>query len=133
MAGTLFDKLKIVFLLGVLSMLALSAYPNSFSYFTQASVTEQYFKANYGLCDTFKDNVVKCEDDICRSSMQQRVNHCMKIIDKAVKEEASTCSDYANKLQECRDRNVNCRVHMSNLNACRAAVDAPYAKQISLL
>lgn len=133
MAGTLVDKLKIFFLLGVLSVLALSAYPNSFSYFTQASASEQYFKAGYGLCDPFKGKLDNCEDSDCRTSMQQHIKDCKKIIDRAVAEEASTCSSYASKVQECRARNVNCRAHISNLNACKAAVDAPYAKQISSL
>lgn len=133
MAGTTWDKIKLMFLLAVLSFFALSAFPNGISYFTQASISDQIFTENYGACESLRSKLLSCGDANCESESAEKVRRCHGIVDTATTAEKSACGRYAWKIEECKRRNVSCKAHAANLNACRSAVDYRYFKQIAAL
>jgi coenzyme F420-reducing hydrogenase gamma subunit len=117
MVGSLADKLKVLFLGLVIGVLALSAFPRGMSYFQQANPADATFKPNYAVCDPLKDDTTRFET-------------CRGLVDRAAAKSSETCAGYANKVEECQARQVNCRAHRSNLNACKVAVYTSFLKQL---
>jgi hypothetical protein len=149
------DKLKILFLIGVYTLLTLSTSqefrnwmarilsgessavtaPASAASSRRAAVRkalDRFLQANYQPCSPLQKQLDACaaEDAACRDRASPALAACTATMGSGNKAVRSQCSGYFSALSECALAGLGCGREAENMLACRQAVEAPFIKKI---
>lgn len=156
MASSGADKLKILLLLCVCVVLALTASqdvrtwmarmisgessavaaPASAASSRRAAVRRalgRYTQANYQPCAPLQRQVDACgaDDASCRNKYAAPLAACTHTMDVGNAAVRSACSGYFSALSACAEAAQRCSREAENMAACRVAVETPYVKKLS--
>lgn len=122
------DGLKLAVLTAILVVMLVSYLPTGMSYLNQTSVADGLLKPNEKLCESRRSRDADCAGSACSP---ENFDSCVTAMIKAAEYSKSVCGSYVTRVEECTRRNLNCRIHLENLSACKMAVDVTYAMTIS--
>jgi hypothetical protein len=149
------DKLKILFLIGVCTLLALTTSqgfrnwmarilsgessavtaPASVASSRRAAMRkalDRFLQANYQPCSPAQKKLDACvaEDSDCRDRASSTLAICTSTMSSGNRAVRSRCSGYFSALSDCALAGQRCSREAENMLACREAVEAPFVKKI---
>ncbi len=130
MAGTIWDRCKLIGLAVIVVLFGLSAV--QYSPLMLSSSPAVVVGPDMQPCVPLKNQLDQCaqDDNACTSHWSSAQKLCEATMKRAQKVVLKTCSPYIQKLEQCVSKRLQCGMDSSNLRACQIAVEYPFIKSL---